>query len=403
MPGDEDNSRAREVPPDAYVSGFIDALANPGKLWETAFRNHIPKPCQHLLIALFFGSQYRVRIEDLRIAFDSLHPILCATYGDRLDPKDFEDSLRVLEGGFVAIHGSEVAFINPSLRDYLSRYLDDLSLLTLAARSARLSDWANSVWDHVQRLALGTPEKAAFAQAFRPVAELFKTLPVNRTERDGHRSSIHAVGISNVSRMELLMDWWRATDDIYFLELAAELAAHPVERLDSWRDGDAGITLLAHLRDDYLFDDNPQIDEMADALELNLLRMIEYGPALDDMERIADAAYDNQRSIGNVLVDAVRTAIDSEIRNVDQYIDDIYSESVLEEHMQSLDRLGKRSSLPAKDIERALSRIDERIGQIQEHSTPSSGLSSRPSLRGPEDAFDDTAIRTLFLPLARQD
>lgn len=121
------------------------------------------------------------------------------------------------------------------------------------------------------------------------------------------------------------------------------------------------------------------------------------------MESIVDAAHFNRLSIGNAIIEAVQSAIDSKIRNVERYIENINSELTLEEHMQSLDRLGKRSSLPAKDIERALSAIDERIGMHQENSTPSSCLPSRPSFPHSDDSVDDTAIRTVFLPSARQD
>ncbi len=46
-------------------------------------------------------------------------------------PKDFEESLHILEGSFVDIINQRVSFVNPSLKDYLSSYLRDVGLLTL--------------------------------------------------------------------------------------------------------------------------------------------------------------------------------------------------------------------------------------------------------------------------------
>ncbi|MCA1455178.1 restriction endonuclease [Bradyrhizobium sp. BRP22] len=118
-----DVNRIGDSAADAYPAAFINALDHPGQLWDIAFRTHISKTRQHLLIALFFGSEYGMTVEDLRDAYESLHPRLCAKYGNGHGPKDFEESLRILEGDFVSIRGSHVGFVNPSLRDYLTGYL----------------------------------------------------------------------------------------------------------------------------------------------------------------------------------------------------------------------------------------------------------------------------------------
>ena len=130
-----DSTRVGDILPEAYPPAFIDALTNPKQLWDIAFRTHISKTCQHLLLALFFCSEYGVGVEKLKNAYESLHPRLCAKYGDEHGPKDFEEALRILEGGFVKITGPLVGFVNPSLRDYLTEYLNDDALLREIARS----------------------------------------------------------------------------------------------------------------------------------------------------------------------------------------------------------------------------------------------------------------------------
>jgi energy-coupling factor transporter ATP-binding protein EcfA2 len=109
-----DKARIGSIAAEDCPAAFLYALAHPGQLWDIAYRTHISKMCQHLLLALFFSSQNGVSIEELRVAYEGLHPRLCAKYGAPHGPKDFEESLRILEGGFVTIAGKQVGFVNPS-------------------------------------------------------------------------------------------------------------------------------------------------------------------------------------------------------------------------------------------------------------------------------------------------
>jgi DNA polymerase III delta prime subunit len=68
-----DAIHVRDVPPKQYPSAFLDALNNPGQIWDTAFRTHIPPMCRNLLFALFFCSEYGAEIEELKLVFSSLH------------------------------------------------------------------------------------------------------------------------------------------------------------------------------------------------------------------------------------------------------------------------------------------------------------------------------------------
>jgi len=73
-----DVTRIGDLKPEAYPAAFLDALNHPGRLWDTAFRTHISKVCQHLLFALFFSYGSGVSIENLTVAYDGLHTHLCA-------------------------------------------------------------------------------------------------------------------------------------------------------------------------------------------------------------------------------------------------------------------------------------------------------------------------------------
>lgn len=100
-----------------YAADFLNALEHPIDIWDTAFREHIPRKAQHLLINLFFSSEYGVDIEELRESFGTLHNSLCSNYNVESAPTDFEDGLKLLEGSFISIRDRQVSFVNPSVRD----------------------------------------------------------------------------------------------------------------------------------------------------------------------------------------------------------------------------------------------------------------------------------------------
>ena len=98
-----DALRTNDIKSINYPTVFIDTLNNPSQIWDTAFRTHIDHRCQHLLIAMFFLSEYGVAFADLHSSFDKLHTTMSTAYGLPHGPKDFEEALRILEGSFIKI------------------------------------------------------------------------------------------------------------------------------------------------------------------------------------------------------------------------------------------------------------------------------------------------------------
>src|SRR6202035_1441183 len=154
------------------------------QLWDIAFQKHIMPKCRHLLMGLFFCSQYGVTIDETRFVFNVLHPALCKRYGISHDPKDFEESLRVLEGSFLTIRGTSVSFLNPSIRDYLNGYLSDLPLLVTLASAAPRFDWAKAVWRHVQSDydRFTDDDRNRVARAFVSMARRAEEFPIRKQD-----------------------------------------------------------------------------------------------------------------------------------------------------------------------------------------------------------------------------
>jgi hypothetical protein len=173
-----DGIHIRDVAADRYAAAFLYALNNPLLIWDIAFRTHIAPMCQHLLFSLFFCSEYGVEIDELRGAFNPLHSYLCNKFAIPHAAKDFEEALKILEGGFIEIRDRQVSFVNPSLRDYLIAYLDDANMLRDFALTAQKAIWAREVWTHVRVVRPVSPDQQEeIATAFLKVSESFTRLP----------------------------------------------------------------------------------------------------------------------------------------------------------------------------------------------------------------------------------
>lgn len=396
-----DVSHIRESSAEGYPAAFIHALDHPGQLWDIAFRTHISKTRQHLLMALFFGSQYGVSIEDLREAYEGLHPRLCAKYGEPHGPKDFEESLRTLEGDFISISGTSVSFVNPSLRDYLTAYLSDDLLLLEIARSARQTDWADSVWRFGVRMELPEETLAKLALAFAEVTQRFTTLPTWRIVKRGVIAQRYPEGLSNTGRINLLIKWWGATMDERFSNAALALARAPISGLDSWRDGEEAIELIAKLRDGDYFDELPKADEMADRLEDAAIAMINGNLSTDELAKISDAVDEWRGNLTDPLFQAVDDAITYEIENIGTIVEDINSESTLLEHIDTVNKLARRVNMSSNAVSNAIAKVNDRIAKLGEEAEVSESPSFNSGKSKSNDVFDDAALKSLFLPLVQ--
>lgn len=395
-----DGMHVREVGPDAYPTAFLNALNNPRQLWDTAFRSHLPAKCRHLLFSLFFGSEYGVEVDELRGAYEALHPVLCRQYNIPQDIKDFEEALKILEGGFVSISNGRVSFINPSIRDYLTDYLDDAALLALFAEAALKADWAEALWSQGKRVAAKSSEqKKILGMAFKPIAQRFQQLPVmKRDPIEPNRFRFYDSSLSN--RLSLLMEWFVVTDDAVFSDAALLLAEQRANAFSSWSDGANLVRLVRNLRAG-IYDELPFAVELADRIESALIGIFESVWA-DDLGAMWDAVEGARDVLGAEVFVAARSAVVREVEEAKSSADATDSESTLDDHIKTLERLAPQAGVPATKLAHALSQIQERIAEIndrtEEASPPTfSGRSPREV-----DRFDDHALRNLFAPLVEK-
>lgn len=392
-----DGIHIADVKASEYADTFLEMLANPTRLWDKAFRNHIDEKCRHLLMAMFFSSEQGVRIDELSRAFNSLHPALCSKYGVSHGPKDFEEALKILEGGFVNISGKMVSYVNPSVRDYIKDYLSgDDELLKEFGPTAQKADFARRVWKFAVPDKFDRQRLRAFAMTFVGALGRLNSIPM--WVRNPDKPDTLFVGEASImDRINLVIEWWWATEDLRFANAALAIAANPVGEFSPWTDGVEIVELLSKLNNRDYFEGFPHVAALEGHLEKGLLELLRYARA-DDIEKISDEVHDRLEDPKPELVAAIKAAIVREFRDLDDRLAGEDSEFTLEDHMASLKKLGPRADVPAAVIEKAEMQIKERIAAIDEESvkgdSPDIGGTGRES-----EKLSDAELKNMFMPL----
>ncbi|EGS1937355.1 MULTISPECIES: nSTAND3 domain-containing NTPase [Enterobacterales] len=394
-----DAFRVRDIEPANYPADFIDALNNPSQIWDTAFRTHIDHRCRHLLIAMFFLAEYGVSLVTLRSSFEPLHTAMSRTYGLAHGPKDFEEALRILEGSFVNIvniSGPRVSFLNPSLKDYLSTYLLDTELLILLVPTAASIDWLSSLWDFVYPSGLSEADQAKIARACVAMLEMLETRPHWRP-RSGDARSLEYNDAANSKRLRMLMDWWQLTSERRFADSIMTIARNPQQGFGAWLDGEALIDLFCRLREKGCGQPFIYEDGLLELLEKAIADTIRWSSSdiLSTLIDVVDAA----QGLPVNITYALQTAVLEEFEENTSRISEDDSESSLSDRIDALKKFAPRFGVPDAVLNSAVSAIEDRIGEIEDQSSPAPSPGFTSSNKSEFDNFDDTALRDLFTPL----
>ena len=121
-----DHQNVRDCTAVEYPKRFLETLGNPSELWRHAFRNHLTPPSRGVLMVLM-TFQSAVDLTDLKEAFESFRMQEVRLFGAATAPNEFISALDELEGSFIKCerqsHEVVIAFHNPSVRDFLKKYL----------------------------------------------------------------------------------------------------------------------------------------------------------------------------------------------------------------------------------------------------------------------------------------
>jgi DNA polymerase III delta prime subunit len=322
--------RIADTDPASYPKAFLDTLKDPDLIWDKAFRAHITRRSQHLLIALFLMSEYGSEIEDLEEVFTGIHPVLCAKFGVPYDPKDFDGALRTVEGSFVVISGTTVRYVNPSVRDYLARYLSDKALLSVLADGVPTLRGARNLFDHFMKQPGPINEGiATFVFRFVRLCERFVTVEVwKRIPGETYRSRMYE--LSNSDRMDLLVNWWRLSNAEPFIAAAQTIAHKGCAAFSAWEDGRKLPEILAGLRAAKALGE-PTPTELIDAVQAGVSGLLATDLDPDDITRILAAADDHEGSLPAKLFAEIEGATQRMIEELPDNLGHLDSESTLED------------------------------------------------------------------------
>lgn len=394
-----DGVQMQDVSAEDYPSEFITALNNPHRIWDVSFRKHIPVRCRHLLYGLFFSPDFGASIDELRVTFNALHQFLSNKYAVPHDPSDFEEALRILDGGYIDIDHKRVSFINPSLRDYLSVYIDDFGLICDLAASAQKADRAERVWDHVRTTKTWESQKQVqVTRCFLPIAGRFHELPeMKRSETTPNAWTYY--DLPHSERVALLLTWYTSSKEERFAELAQFVATERRIHFDAWRDGRNLVKLLVDLRnDEYGELENRQT--FIELIEEGLVEVLSWTVLSHDLEGIYEQIDSNKDLVGPKVLDALKQAMIDQIEQAGSIAEGYSDESDLEDQIKAIHRFAERLGIAKDRVARAVSAVQDQIGKISEkEAEPARPPSYSSAPTSEPESFNDSDLANLFAPL----
>jgi DNA polymerase III delta prime subunit len=388
----------QNVSAEDYPAEFISALNKPMRIWDVSFRTHIPAKCRHLLYSLFFCSDFGASIDELRVVFNGLHQLISNKYVMPHDPSDFEEALRILEGGYIDIKGKRVSFINPSLRDYLADYIDDVGLVCDFAASAQKADWAERVWDHVCSTKMWSPSKQAqVASSFLPIAEHFHELPeMKRSET--HENAWSYYDLPHSERVGLLLTWYASSKEKRFAELALFVVTERKSHFDAWLDGRRLVRLLVEIKSEE-FGSLEESAALVEQIEGGLTEVLSFHPLPQGLENIYDDIDKAKDILGSAILEAANNALLDQIEHAGSIADGFEDESDLEDQIKTISRFAERLGVPQDKFKKAVSAVEDRIAKMSEEVVSAESPSYTAAPMPEPEKFNNSDLANLFAPL----
>jgi hypothetical protein len=314
------------------------------------------------LIGQFFCAESGARISDLRLVFDPIHAAMCQQFRVSSGPKDFEEALKVLESGFVAISSTTVSFINPSLRDYLQQYLKDISLLKVILPTALLASWAQNMWGYFEEVVEPPPEdQAQLLSGFQSLAKRLHLTPVFKKDEYANDNTYRYYDLALTQRLQLLLKWWVKFRDPELAGAIRRLIADNSLRFRFWIDGRTLPALISgFLTGSYA--GFPEADKQAKLLEAKLIEIIGFDAASDGLSQIwnnVDLYLGTE--ISSEITEAFHAAFQQHVDDAESIVQRLNSESELEDHQKALVKLAQRVG---QDASAAIRHAEARIREL---------------------------------------
>lgn len=387
--------------PSAYPKFAFKILENPAMIWAKAYRN-LSMRCQNLLVALYFGNQYSQSIKTLQENFNAIHNRICEYYSQPSKPEDFEEALKSLESGFIAISGNQVRFVNPSVRDFLKEHLSDEVFLGLLPNLCARAEWAQNLWSHLKKVFQTNPDKLkSLAQAFFAFANKLNQIPNFVEVKSGsHNFSYRMLDdLSIADRGSLLLDLFEQSNNRGFLNAAISVLNSKFLFLDASRDS-RYLPALHWNISNFVDDDVDGKAELLTSVKAVLVRAIESGIPVDELASVNAAIDEHLGEATDIdpILDAINSAIDSEFDDISEIISHLSSERDLKDHLEQLEIIAQSTGRSTETVKRV---ILEKISEIEVPDYDDYRPSSRRGRSNPDAEFSDSDLLSLFSTLSK--
>lgn len=385
----------------AYPTFAFKTLENPAPIWAKAYRS-LSVRCQNLLVALYFGNQYGQSIEVLRENYNAIHNKICEHYSQPSKPEDFEEALKSLESGFVAISDQQVRFVNPSVRDFLKEHLSDADFLGLLPTFCVRAEWAQNLWVHLKHRFQTDPDKLkTLARTFLQFANKLDQVPnfAKVKSKQYNYWFRELVDLSISERGSLLFDLFEHSDDRSFLDAAISVVNSEVLEIEASRDS-RDLPELHWRISSFVDDDVEGKAVLLTSVEVALVKAIEAGIPMDELVSVNDAINEYLEEAIDLgpIEDAINSAIDYEFDEVSERISDLSSESELNEHLEMLKFIAQHTGRGAETAKMViLEKISENeVPDYDDYQPSSRGRSSHADAE-----FSDNDLVSLFSTLSK--
>lgn len=304
--------------------------------------------------------------------------------------------------------GSQFLYVNPSLGDFLKRYLVDRNLLVLLAKSAQRADWAGALWTHVKEVFRAhTNVLQKFAGEFLTFAERIEKTPTFVREKEGGRTLIsqydlplsgRQYDLPLSGRVELLLEWWDSSRMDEFVSKAVQVTKNDSLELVPWRDGQSLPRTHWWVRN-FIDDAHSLKGELLSGITDRLVSIVDEGIGTDDLISIIKSMQEHMvDAVPEQLETAIAAAVHSELWETEDATSHLNSEQDLQDQLEYLDTLAE---LTGEDATEAKDIVSLRLFRLQEpdHEEHRPRFSRSGSSQNEE--FGDEALRSLFVNLLR--
>lgn len=143
--------RIGHISPSVYFDDFMEHLENPLEIWRHPFEEQLSRQARHVLLVMVTLPE-ELFLEDLQEAFLSFHAHQAKEYNFETTPDDFVRAIKEVEGNFLSSEKAEsntiIRFHNPSVRDFLEKYLSvNEHVLHALIKSSTFFDQEQLLWE----------------------------------------------------------------------------------------------------------------------------------------------------------------------------------------------------------------------------------------------------------------